>query len=426
MNSITERPGIGAAPASLAIDNLRAVVILLVLAFHSVLAYLNFLPQHPFAFDEAPYLWRSFPIVDGQRWMGFDLFCAWLDVFLMSFFFLVSGLFAWPSLCRKGVVAFLQDRILRLGLPFAVIVLVLMPIALYPSYLQTAPDPSLAGYWQHWRNLPFWPCGPVWFLWLLLAGDVLIALVFQLLQGRREMVRQLSVFARRHPERFLGWFFLVSVIAYLPLALIFGPSDWAQRGPFAFQLSRPLHYALYLMAGVAIGACGIERGLLAADGAIARRWAWLSVPAAVLLFVWMGLTGWSMSYAGNAPIWLQTAADLGFVAACCANTFFVLGAAIHFGRCRTAILDSLKINAYGMYLIHYAFIVWLQYALLGFGWPAVLKATIVFTGALLLSWTATAAARRQTLVASIIGAERKPRAPRPIPATSPQAPGLVR
>jgi hypothetical protein len=33
--------------ASLAIDNLRAVVILLVLAFHSVLAYLNFLPTTP-------------------------------------------------------------------------------------------------------------------------------------------------------------------------------------------------------------------------------------------------------------------------------------------------------------------------------------------------------------------------------------------
>src|SRR5207237_9876810 len=83
----------GAARASLAIDNLRALVILLVLAFHSVLAYLNFLPPTPFAFDQPPYLWRSFPIVDSQRWMGFDLFCAWLDVFLMSFFFLLSGLF---------------------------------------------------------------------------------------------------------------------------------------------------------------------------------------------------------------------------------------------------------------------------------------------------------------------------------------------
>ena len=99
MRSRPERAQRPAVPrASLAIDNLRAVVILLVLAFHSVLAYLNYLPPHPFAFDQPPFLWRSFPIVDSARWMGFDLFCAWLDVFLMSFFFLLSGLFVFGAL----------------------------------------------------------------------------------------------------------------------------------------------------------------------------------------------------------------------------------------------------------------------------------------------------------------------------------------
>ena len=67
-------------------------------------------------------LWRSFPVVDIVRWFGFDLFCAWLDVFLMSFFFLLSGLFVWPSLERKGARTFLADRLLRIGLPFTVIV----------------------------------------------------------------------------------------------------------------------------------------------------------------------------------------------------------------------------------------------------------------------------------------------------------------
>jgi len=116
---VSRTTGAPARRASLAIDNLRAIVIVLVLAFHSVLAYLNFLPAHPFAFDEPPYLWRSFPIVDTARFMGFDLFCAWLDVFLMSFFFMLSGLFVWPSLQRKGAWAFLSDRLLRIGVPNA-------------------------------------------------------------------------------------------------------------------------------------------------------------------------------------------------------------------------------------------------------------------------------------------------------------------
>ena len=86
--------------SSLALDNLRAVVILIVLAFHSVLAYVEFIPSARRALT-IRLMWRAFPIVDSHRWFGFDLFCAWQDVYLMSLMFLLSGLFVWPSLQRK-------------------------------------------------------------------------------------------------------------------------------------------------------------------------------------------------------------------------------------------------------------------------------------------------------------------------------------
>ena len=44
-----------------------------------------------------------------------------------------------------------------------------------------------------------------------------------------------------------------------------------------------------------------------------------------------------------------------------------------------------------MYLIHYVFAVWLQYALLGAGLFAIGKAAIVFGGTLIMSWTIAAA-----------------------------------
>ena len=66
------------------LGNLRAVVILIVVAFHSMLAYLASQPADAFAFDAPPYRWIAFPIVDEKRWFGFDLFCAWQDVSLMS------------------------------------------------------------------------------------------------------------------------------------------------------------------------------------------------------------------------------------------------------------------------------------------------------------------------------------------------------
>src|ERR1700730_7394415 len=111
--------------ASWALDNLRGFVILLVLSFHSVLAYLDFLPASPFPFDDPPYLWRAFPVVDHQRWFGFDLFCAWQDVFLMSLFFFLFRLVLLSS-C----------------------VPLLMPWANYPPSLQTTADPSLIGFWR--------------------------------------------------------------------------------------------------------------------------------------------------------------------------------------------------------------------------------------------------------------------------------------
>ena len=86
---------------SLALSNLRAIVILIVLGFHSILAYLGSLPSDPHRFDAPPYDWQAFPIIDSQRWFGFDLFCAWNDVCLMSLMFFLSGLFVWPSLQRK-------------------------------------------------------------------------------------------------------------------------------------------------------------------------------------------------------------------------------------------------------------------------------------------------------------------------------------
>jgi glucans biosynthesis protein C len=73
--------------SSLALSNLRAFVILLVVAFHSVLAYLGSQPASLAPFDSPPYHWRAIPILDSERWFGFDLFCASQYVYLMHLMF---------------------------------------------------------------------------------------------------------------------------------------------------------------------------------------------------------------------------------------------------------------------------------------------------------------------------------------------------
>jgi hypothetical protein len=391
--------------SSLALSNLRAIVIVIVLAFHAMLAYLVSIPAEPAAFDSAPYAWRSFPIVDSHHFFAFDLFCAWQDVYLMSLMFFLSGLFVWSSLERKKDWAFLRDRLLRLGLPFAFGIAVLIPIAIYPAYLVTAEDPSVAGYWHAWLALPFWTNGPLWFLWQLLALNILAAGLHLLAPKAIESLGRWSAAAKARPGLYFVALLAASALAYVPLALAFTPWAWSASGILTLQFCRPLHYAVYFFAGVGIGASHIERGLLQTDGVLSRHWArWLAA-ALASLFLWMGLTDLTMN--GHASVPVEIADDLSFVLACAAGCFFLLAVSLRFAAKHSRILDSLSLNAYGLYLLHYDFVVWLQYALLGTALYAVVKATLVFGGTLVLSWIAVLAVQRIPFGARLIGASRR-------------------
>jgi surface polysaccharide O-acyltransferase-like enzyme len=392
---------------SLALDNLRGLVILLVLSFHSVLAYLNFLPASPFLFDAPPYLWRAFPIVDTARWFGFDLFCAWQDVFLMSLFFFLSGLFVWRSLERKGTQLFLYDRMLRLGVPFAFVVALLIPLANYPTYLQTGADRSFCAFWRDWLALPFWPCGPMWFLWLLLVADFAAAALHRFAPQWGEALIRVSSSAGARPAQYSSGLVIASALAYVPLALAFTPSAWAAFGPFGFQLSRPLHYAVYFFAGVGLGACGIERGLFGPHGALVRCWAVWLIAALGSLLLWMALTALTMADPGSTSLGWRILDDLSFLVACFSSCFAMLALVLRFAGKRIPVLGTLNRDAYGMYLVHYVFVVWLQYALLGSGLLALGKGGIVFGGTLLLSWLTVIAVRQLPTAAHVIGADRR-------------------
>jgi surface polysaccharide O-acyltransferase-like enzyme len=392
--------------SSVALDNLRAFVILVVLAFHSVLAYLDFLPAAPYQFNEPPYKWQSFAIIDSSRFIGFDLFCAYQDVYLMSLMFFLSGVFVWSSLKRKGAVNFLLDRLVRLGIPFALAIILLMPLTLYPTYSVTATDTSVEAYYRHYIALPLYPSGPQWFLWQLLTLNLIAALVFRLWPAGLKRLGDVAAAAAPYPGRFFLGLAAISAIGYVPLALIFNPWDWVQIGPFGIQESRPLHYAIYFFAGVAIGTTALDRGLLSPDGKLAQHWrAWLAAAIAAF-FLWIGLTALTMDQNAPAPFAVRLIAALSFVIACPAACFATMAMFVRFATRRFPVAESLSDNAYGMYLVHYVFVVWLQYALLDVPLFAIAKATIVFIGTLLMSWATVAAIRSIPLGSRLVGERR--------------------
>jgi surface polysaccharide O-acyltransferase-like enzyme len=210
------------------------------------------------------------------------------------------------------------------------------------------------------------------------------------------------------PIRYFVALVAASAVGYLPLALAFTPWEWWHHGPFAFQLSRPLHYAVYFFGGAAIGAYGLDRGLFAMDGILVRRWkGWLGTAVAAFV-LWVAITALTMGDQAAVPLALQIAAGLAFVTACAASCFVIVALVLKFAARDIPSLHGLKECAYGIYLIHYVFIVWLQFAMLNAPLPAVIKAPIVFGGTLVLSWgIISAAIRSLPRVALVIGGDRR-------------------
>lgn len=391
-----------AAQRNLSMGYLRAFVTLLVLFHHSVLAYFSQAPQSGIPFARLPLLWTAFPVVDPQRWPGFDLMVGFNDIFFMSLMFFVSGLFVQGSLGRKGSLRFIGGRVIRLGIPFAVASALLAPLAYYPAYLQSGADPNLAAYWQTWTSLPFWPSGPAWFLWVLLVFGAVAAIVNLIAPGWLRVLARLAAGADRHPWRFFFGLCVLSAAAYVSLSIVYNPYRWLSYGPFSVQASRMLHYAIYFFAGASVGAVGLDKGLLAQDGTLARRW-WLAAALAVPMFLVVIAIVVAAGIAKGTPLaFWESVGGIGFALSCGLSSFALIAIFVRFFRRRSGIWDSLARNAYGMYIVHYAFVAWIQFALLPARLGGLQKGLIVFCTVVMASWATTALLRRVPGIAKII------------------------
>ena len=254
-----------AAERIVPIDRARTLITLLVVLHHSVINY------------------TYFGNADRMRWLGFDLVVLFNDSFFMACMFFISGLFVRDSLARRGPANFLANRAWRLGVPFLVSIFVVMPIAYYPTFLRYQlpgiTDFNFRHFWWHTLTIGPWPSGSAWFLWVLLALGAIAAPLWAAAPRMIEALGQLIYARRDRPMTTFVAFLIFSIIVYLPMRLIFGDSSWLEPGhyPLPIQASRILLYAGYFFTGVGVGTVNLRTGMLAEDGALAKRWTvWLA------------------------------------------------------------------------------------------------------------------------------------------------------
>lgn len=104
----------------------------------------------------------------------------------MGFFFLIAAYFIPPSLGRKGPVRFVNDRLLRLGIPLLAWVLFIGPVLRYYVAVKTEGfSGSLADWYSlGLTHLGIFGLGPLWFVLSLLVFTLLYVLWTVLFTGK--------------------------------------------------------------------------------------------------------------------------------------------------------------------------------------------------------------------------------------------------
>jgi hypothetical protein len=264
-------------------------------------------------------------------------------------------------------------------------VYLLIPLAHYPVYAMSVANPSWTEFPSAWVSLPLWPSGPLWFLWFLLALNIIAAGLFYSVPSAGEFLARLTGSAKENPSRYFGKLLAASALAYVPLSLFFRPWDMTQVGPFIFQSSFPLLYVVYFFFGIGVGAFGLEHGLLDVDGKLARQWGFWTATAVLSFILW--LIPMALSRARDGILGVQFVADVFFVLASTTSCFALPTVFLRF-RPHSRVLLELSQHAYGIYYFHYLCVVWLQYFFLHLRAPGVLKGVLVFLLSVILSWAA--------------------------------------
>jgi surface polysaccharide O-acyltransferase-like enzyme len=149
----------------------------------------------------------------------------------------------------------------------------------------------------------------------------------------------------------------------------------------------------------------LSAGVIAENGVLAKRLiVWLGFALAsygvILLMVYTHHNG--LVDFNSPPLWWHAAYGLAFATFSAAMTFTVPAVFLRFDRSLFWLLDAIRPSAYGIYLLHYIPLIWLQDVVYDPAFPAFVKFAIVFTGTLSMSWALTVLLRKKPVAARMM------------------------
>jgi len=143
------------------LDNLRFLVIILVITMHSAVTYSGF--GSWYYVEGAPEKLNVFEMVI------FGFLQSFLQAWFMGILFFISAFFAAKSLSKYGSLKFFKERLFRLGLPLLIYMLFIDPSISYFILGQQSDNPIWHDYINYLLSLDWLSSsGPLWFALALL------------------------------------------------------------------------------------------------------------------------------------------------------------------------------------------------------------------------------------------------------------------
>lgn len=263
------------------IDQIKAVMIALVIAQHVLLAML--VPGIWFGIH-IPYNESAHPLFIGISSWSLYFF----NTFFMYMLFLISGYFVPRSVHKKGVTRYLKERLLRIGIPFAFGLLLINSSSLLLGRL----SPGSATADIPWRDLPFNQLGVMWFLVVLFAFDLLYCGWVQL-RGDR-----FAINTSAPTPQLRSWLMSAVVLAIIEVVMATQTQFWAAvaRWPLGgLQVQGP-HIFTYLFLFFLGCKASSHRWLERLDAQLIVRWFRFSFALA------LGLLGIYLALAFNGSL----------------------------------------------------------------------------------------------------------------------------
>lgn len=366
------------------INYLRTLITILVVLHHSALAYTTFSK-----FDKKIYINSTHPVVDNQNHIGIDILVNFNDIYFMSLMFLIGGLFLIKSIDKKGMKRFINDRILRLLIPFLLLGTLFMLIAYFPSYYLVNQNFNLSNYIIDYFTIQKWPVGPPWFLWLLFLFNFLFAITYTSARSLYSKIgKKIDEYSNK-PYTSIAILIFITAILYIPITYHLGSNKWTGVGPFDFQLNRIFLYLGYFLIGVIIGETNFNNKLFGKESKIVIMWKWWVIMAIIVFLILTispsYLTRLVVQYGVN-DFYTWMIYYMVYVLSCCLSCVALITSLRVITNNSSRLWDNLSENAYMIYLIHYIFIIWIQFFLLEISLNSYMKLTLTFVLAMILSY----------------------------------------